>query len=294
MTADPLSSWRATPAKQSIVDFVTAVTDAGSAQFVPELDRIAVFDNDGTLWTEQPLYAQLVFAMDRAAEMGQPKSLEELHAGGIGALIELVKLTHGGITTDEFDTACRRWIASARHPRFGRPYTSIVYQPMLELLTYLDGNGFSCWIFSGGGVDFMRAWTTDVYGLPRHRVIGSVGTTEFHIGDTGPELLKGTDIQVLNDGPQKPISIHQHIGQRPILAGGNTDGDLQMLQWTAASPYRTLQLVVRHTDSKREYAYDTDPILGSGTAQLLTAASDHDWTVIDMATDWSVVFPPDD
>jgi hypothetical protein len=166
-----------------------------------------------------------------------------------------------------------------------------VYQPMLELLGLLDRNGFSCWIFSGGGTDFMRAWAGNVYGLPPHRVIGSVGETEFRVGDGGPELVKGSAIQVINDGPQKPSSIHRHVGQRPIMAAGNTDGDLAMLQWTAASPHRTLELVVHHTDGDREYAYDRDPILGSGTDQILAAAAEHKWTVIDMAADWATVYP---
>jgi hypothetical protein len=163
---------------------------------------------------------------------------------------------------------------------------------MLELLKLLDDQGFSCWIFSGGGADFMRTWSTEAYGLPPHRVIGSIGTTEFRLGDMGPELVKGTDVQIVNDGPQKAISIHTHVGQRPILAAGNTNGDLPMLQWTAASPYRTLELAVHHTDAEREYAYDKDPLFGSEAAQLLAAASDNQWTVIDMAADWTVVFPP--
>jgi hypothetical protein len=288
---DQLPSWSDTLTKRSVVDFVAAVVDSASDTFVPEVDRVAVFDNDGTLWAELPMYAQLMFAIDRAAELGQPVDLEELKAGGIGALLELVKLTHGNITTSEFDAACRRWIASARHPRFGVSYISTVYQPMLELLRLLDDNGFSCWIFSGGGADFMRAWAPDVYGLRAHRLIGSIGTTEFRIGEHGPELVKGTGLQILNDGPQKPISIHTHVGQRPILAAGNTDGDLPMLQWTSASHYRTLQLAVHHTDAEREYAYDTDPILGSGTAQLLAAAAEGDWTVVDMAVDWETIFP---
>lgn len=287
---DPLPSWRATPTKQAITDFVTAVTDEDSSTFVPEADRVAVFDNDGTLWAELPMYAQLAFALDRASKMGQPVDPADLKAGGLGALLDLVKLTHGNVTTDEFDAACRRWMAGARHPRFGIPYSSTVYQPMLELLELLRGHGFSCWVFSGGGADFMRAWASDVYGVPKHRLIGSIGTTEFRVGQHGPELLKGTDLQILNDGAQKPVSIHTHVGQRPILAAGNTDGDLPMLQWTAASPYASLQLAIHHTDAEREYAYDTDPILGSGTEQLLSAVAANGWTVVDMADDWAAVF----
>jgi len=292
MSSDQLPSWRETPAKGSILDYIAAATDSGSADFVEESERVAVFDNDGTLWTEQPMYAQLAFALDRAAELGHPTSLEKLHAGGMTALTDLVKLTHAGITTDEFDAVCRRWLASARHPRFARPYPAMVYQPMLELLGLLGRSGFSCWIFSGGGTDFMRTWAAEVYGIPAHRVIGSVGETEFRLGAGGPELVKDAAVQVINDGPQKPSSIHRHVGQRPILAAGNTDGDLAMLQWTAASPHRSLQLVVRHTDGEREYAYDRDPILGSGTGQILAAATEAGWTMIDMAADWSTVYPP--
>ncbi len=291
MGSEELESWRDTGAKRAIVEFVKAVTGADSPDFIPEPDRIAVFDNDGTLWTEQPMYAQLVFALDRAAELGHPTSLEELHAGGTAALTELLALTHAGITTDEFAAVCRSWLASARHPRFGRPYPATVYQPMVELLGLLDRNGFSCWIFSGGGTDFMRTWTADGYGLPPYRVIGSVGETDFRIGDSGPELVKSANVATINDGPQKPSSIHRHIGQRPAVAAGNTDGDLAMLQWTAASPYRTLELVVHHTDGAREYAYDRDPILGAGTEQILAAAAEHAWTVIDMAADWATIHP---
>jgi hypothetical protein len=289
VSADQLPSWREAPAKQEILEFVAAVTGPDAQDFVPEPDRVAVFDNDGTLWTEQPLYAQLAFAIDRAAELGHPTSLEKLHAGGMAALTELLTLTHAGITTDEFGARCRSWLASARHPRFGRSYSEMVYQPMLELLALLDRNGFSCWIFSGGGTDFMRTWTTEVYGLAPHRVIGSVGETEFRMGAGGPELIKSSTIQVVNDGPQKPSSIHRHIGQRPIMAAGNTDGDLAMLQWTAASPGRSLQLVIHHTDAEREYAYDRDPVLGAGTGQVLATAAEEKWTVIDMAADWATV-----
>src|ERR1700735_2450386 len=194
MSADQLPSWHGTPTKRSIVEFVAAVTDPDSPDFVPERDRVAVFDNDGTLWTEQPVYAQLVFALDRAAELGHPTSLEELHAGGMPALMELLRLTHAGVTTDEFDALSRSWLASARHPRFGRPYPQTVYQPMLELVSLLDRHAFSSWIFSGGGTYFMRAWATSVYGLPPHRVIGSVGETEFRVGASGPGLVQGRTV----------------------------------------------------------------------------------------------------
>ena len=210
------------------------MTDPDSDAFVPEVERVAVFDNDGTLSTENP-YAQLAFAMDRAAQLGKPTTPDELRAGGVAAVLELVKLTHGSITTDEFQAAVRTWIATARHPRFGRSYASMVYQPMIELLGFLDANGFACWIFSGGGADFMRVWAPDVFGVPPHRIIGSTGSITFQVGDAGPELLKGSDLAVLDDGPQKPISIHQSVGQRPIFAAGNTDGDLPMLQWAAGS-----------------------------------------------------------
>ncbi len=291
MSADQLPSWRETPTKQAIVEFVAAVTDQTSPDFLPGPERVAVFDNDGTLWTEQPMYAQFAFALDRAAELGRPTSLEEVHAGGMAAVMELVTLTHANVTTDEFDAACRSWLASARHPRFGRPYPETVYQPMLELLNLLDRNGFSSWIFSGGGTDFMRAWAGEAYGLPPHRVIGSVGDTEFRLGDNGAELVKSPTVGVVDDGPQKPSSIHRHVGQRPVLAAGNTDGDLAMLQWTAACPRRTLELVVRHTDGEREYAYDRDPILGSGNDRILAAAADERWIVVDMAADWATVHP---
>src|SRR3974390_1925791 len=204
MDDDQLPSGRQTPAKRAIADFVAAVTDPDSADFVAGPERIAVFDNDGTLWTERPVYAQLAFALDRAAELGQPVSLEQLHAGGMPALVDLVQLTHAGISTGEFESVCRRWLASARHPRSGRPYPAMVYQPMLELLGLLGRSGFSCWIFSGGGTDFMRAFASQVYALPPHRVIGSVGGTEFRVGPDGPELVKSAAIQVINDGPQKP------------------------------------------------------------------------------------------
>jgi phosphoserine phosphatase len=289
MTADQLGSWRETPTKTSIIEFVSAVTDRESPDFVAESDRVAVFDNDGTLWTEQPVYAQLMFALDRAKDLGHPSTLEQLHAGGMPALLELIQLTHAGVTTDEFDALCRSWLATARHPRFGVPYPATVYAPMLELLALLDANGFSCWIFSGGGTDFMRTWAAEVYRLPPHRVIGSVGDTEFRTGTTTPELVKSANVATINDGAQKPSSIHRHVGQRPIVAAGNTDGDLAMLQWTAASPHRSLQLIVKHTDGHREYAYDHDPILGSSTEQILTAAAARHWTVIDMAADWSTV-----
>jgi hypothetical protein len=206
-----------------ILEFVAAVTTPDSDEFVPMAERVAVFDNDGTLSTENP-YARLAFAMDRAAKLGKPTTPDELVAGGIGAVLELIKLTHGSITTDEFDAAVRAWVQTARHPRFDRPYPAMVYQPMVELLDLLEAHAFSCWIFSGGGADFMRVWAPATFGIPPHRIIGSSGSVTFQVGDNGPELLKGTDLAVLDDGPQKPISIHQSVGLRPILAAGNTDG----------------------------------------------------------------------
>jgi hypothetical protein len=289
--ADPLPSWRDGDTKQSILEFIGAVTDPKSADFVPEVDRVAVFDNDGTLSTENP-YTQLAFALDRAAQLGKPTTPEELKAGGMGAVLALFQLTHGSITTDEFDAAVRTWIATARHPRFDRLYPAMVYQPMVELIRLMESNGFACWIFSGGGADFMRAWAPEVFGIRPHRVIGSTNKVTFELADAGPQLRKGTDLAVLDDKEQKPISIHQAVGQRPIFAAGNTDGDLPMLQWTAANPRRTLQLAVHHTDADREFAYDTDPLLGSGNGALLAAATADNWTVIDMATDWETIYAP--
>jgi hypothetical protein len=289
--APVLPSWRDTATKRSILEFLGDVTDPASPAFVPVVDRVAVFDNDGTLSCEMPLYTQLAFALDRSAHLGEPMTVEDLHAGGIGAVLQLVKLTHGGITTDEFERVCRDWIARARHPERRRPYTAMVFQPMVELLDLLERHEFTCWVFSGGGTDFMRTWAGDVFGLAPHRLIGSVGATELQAGPDGPELVKGTDVEVVNDGARKPVSIHGHVGQRPVLAAGNTDGDLPMLQWTATNTYRTLQLVVSHTDAEREYAYDHDPILGAGTDLVRAAAADQGWSVVDVAADWATVFP---
>ncbi len=288
----PLPSWRDTTAKKSVLDFVGAVTDPKSDAFVPERDRVAVFDNDGTISTEQP-YTQLAFMLDRATELGRPTTPDELEAGGMPAVLELVAFTHGSISTDEFNRVVRAWIATARHPRFGRSYAAMVYQPMIELLGLLDAHGFECWIFSGGGSDFMRAWAPEVFGIPPHRIIGSSGSVTFRMGDAGPELIKGTDLKVIDDKEQKPVSIHNAVGQRPIFAAGNTDGDLAMLQWAAGSPYRSFDLVIHHTDAEREFAYDTDPLLGAGTTAVLAAAAAGGWTVVDMAADWETIYAPE-
>jgi hypothetical protein len=230
--------------------------------------------------------------LDRAAELGKPTTAEELNAGGIPAVLELVAFTHGSISTDEFKRVVGEWIASARHPRFRRAYSAMVYQPMIELLALLDAHGFDCWVFSGGGSDFMRAWAPEVFGIPPHRIIGSSGSVTFQMGDAGAELIKGTDLKVIDDKEQKPVSIHNAVGQRPIFAAGNTDGDLAMLQWAAGSPYRSFDLVIHHTDAEREFAYDTDPVLGAGTAAVLAAAADGGWTVVDMAADWDTIYAP--
>lgn len=302
--ADPLPSWNEGPAKQSIVDFVAAVTTAGSADFVATEDRVATFDNDGTLWTEQPMYTQLAFALDRVKAMAprhpewkdaQPfkavleGDLEALAASGQKGLLELVTVTHAGMTTDEFSKIVTDWIATARHPRFARPYTDLVYQPMLELLDYLRANGFKTYIVSGGGIEFMRPWTQAVYGVPPEQVIGSSIKTVFEMRDGLPQLFRLPVLNFVDDKGGKPVGINQFIGRRPIAAFGNSDGDLEMLQWTTLITQRRFGLIVHHTDSEREYAYDRNSEFGRLDAAL-DAAAVNKWTVVDMKKDWKVVF----
>jgi len=302
---DPLPSWNEGTAKQSIVDFVARVTDPVSPAFVPEAERIATFDNDGTLWSEQPAYFQLLFAIDRVKALApehpewKTKQLFKavldgdmvaLAAGGEHGLLELVMATHGGMTTVEFEAIVRNWLATARHPTTDRPYTEMVYQPMLELLDYLRANGFKTFIVSGGGIEFMRPWTEEVYGIPPQQVVGSSIKTAFEMRDDGPVLVRLPELAFIDDKEGKPVGIHSHIGRRPIAAFGNSDGDLQMLQWTAAGDGASFCLYVHHTDAEREWAYDRESHIGRLDKGLDEAAA-RGWTVVDMKNDWKVVFP---
>ena len=300
-----LSSWNEGQAKRAIVDFVQRVTEPGSAGFVPLPERIAVFDNDGTLWAEKPMYVQLVFALDRLKALApqnpewkdkQPfkaaleGDLKTVAAGGEHALLELVMATHAGMTTDAFARVVTDWLATAKHPRFNRPYTELVYQPMLELLTYLRANGFKTYIVSGGGIEFMRPWTEKVYGIPPEQVIGSSIKTRFELSEGKPVLVRLPEIHFIDDKAGKPVGIHMHIGRRPIAAFGNSDGDLQMIQWTTAGSGARFGLLVHHTDAEREYAYDRQSSVGR-LDKALEAAKRQGWTVVDMKQDWKRIFP---
>ncbi len=302
--SDPLPSWNDGPVRRSIVRFVGQVTRAGSPTFVPPVERIAVFDNDGTLWAEQPMYFQALFVLDRVKALtpqhpewkGQEPFASILRgdvkaalAGGEQAAGRLAMATHAGMTTDQFEKIVRDWVATARHPTTGRPFTEMVYQPMLELLAYLRTNGFKTYIVSGGGVEFMRPWTERVYGIPPEQVIGSSIKTEFQLRDGKRVLVRLPEIAFVDDGPGKPVGIQTHIGRRPITAFGNSDGDLQMLQWTAAGPGPRLCLYVRHTDAQREWAYDRQSPVGR-LDKGLDEATAKGWTIVDMKTDWNRVF----
>lgn len=302
---DPLPSWNAGAAKRAIVDFVGRVTTEG-ADFVAPAERIAVFDNDGTLWAEQPVYFQLAFAVDRIAamapehpdwEQAQPfkgileGGLKAVAASGEHGLLEVMAATHAGISTTKFGEIVDGWIAGAQHPRMHRPYTELVYQPMLELLAYLRANGFKTFIVSGGGVEFMRRFANRVYGIPPEQVIGSSGVVKFEAGADGSvALIKEAKIEFVDDGPGKPVGINRFIGRQPIFAFGNSDGDLQMLQYTAAGDGARFMGLVHHTDSDREWAYDRASHIGK-LDKALDEATAKGWTVVDMKSDWNAVFP---
>ncbi|WP_376775493.1 HAD family hydrolase [Rhizobium laguerreae] len=303
--SDPLPSWNDTASKAAIVSFVEKVTGQGSPDFVPENERIAVFDNDGTLWVEHPMYTQLAFALDRVKALApqhpewketQPfkavleGDMKTLAASGEKGLMELIMTTHAGMTSGDFQKVVTDWLASARDPKFKRPYTELVYQPMIELLAYLRANGFKTFIVSGGGIEFMRPWAEKVYGVPPEQVIGSSIKTEFRMQDDTPTLFRLPEINFIDDKAGKPVGINQQIGRRPIAAFGNSDGDLQMLQWTtmAGGPAR-LGVLIHHTDAEREYAYDRETEFGR-LDKALDAASIAGWTVVDMKADWKQVF----
>ena len=302
---DPLPSWNSGPAREAIIQFVEDVTDESGPGFVPPAERIAVFDNDGTLWSEQPAYFQLLFAIDRIRAMApehpewkntQPfkavleGDMNALAASGERGLLELVMASHAGMTTAEFERIVEDWIATARHPRFDRPYTDCVFQPMLELLDYLRANGFKTFIVSGGGIEFMRPWVEEAYGIPPEQVVGSVIKTEFELKDGEPVLIRLPEIDFIDDKAGKPVGIHRFIGRRPIAAFGNSDGDLQMLQWTAAGDGERLMLIVHHTDDQREWAYDKDSHIGH-LDKAMDEAAERGWTVADMKNDWKVIYP---
>ena len=303
--ADPLRSWNEGKTKQSIVTFVSKVTKKGSPEFVPPAERIATFDNDGTLWAEQPLYVQFLFAIDRVKALApehpewkekEPyksllaNDLKGALAGGEHALIEIIMATHSGMTAEQFESIVKDWLVTAKHPTTGRPYTEMVYQPMLELLAYLRANGFRTFIVSGGGVEFMRAFAEKVYGIPPEQVIGSTGKLKYELRDGKPVLLKLPAVEFVDDKEGKPIAIHRVIGRRPIAAFGNSDGDLQMLQWTCAGSGARLCGYIHHTDADREWAYDRTSSIGR-LDKGLDEAKAKAWTVVDMKKDWKVVFP---
>jgi phosphoglycolate phosphatase-like HAD superfamily hydrolase len=302
--ADPLASWNEGSAKKAVVDFVAKATKKGSPDFMPAAERIAVFDNDGTLWAEKPMPFQAFFTLDRVKALApqHPEwqtqepfasllkgDMKAALAGGERAVVQLLMATHAGMTTDEFAKIVKDWIATAKHPKTGQLFTEMVYQPMLELLAYLRANGFRTYIVSGGGIEFMRPWAEKVYGIPPEQVIGSSVKLKFEMRDATPVLVRLPEVNFVDDGPGKPVGIQMQIGGRPIAAFGNSDGDLQMLQWTAAGSGPRLCLYVHHNDGEREWAYDRAPV--GGLEKGLDEAKARGWTVVDMKADWKRVFP---
>lgn len=306
--SDPLPSWNDGRTRQAILDFVAKVTREGGPDFVKPAERIATFDNDGTLWAEQPVYFQLQFAFDEVKRLAaqnpdwknkEPfrsvlnRDLKGLAASGEKGLLQIMAATHTGMTTDQFATAVTNWLASARHPTKQRPYNELVYQPQLELLAFLRANGFKTFIVSGGGVEFMRVFAEKAYGIPPEQVVGSSGVVTFRLGSDGkPELFKQSKVEFIDDGPGKPVGINRFIGRRPILAFGNSDGDLQMLQYTTAGPGARLALILHHTDAEREWAYDRASRIGK-LDKALDEGKAKGWTIVDMQADWKTVFPPE-
>jgi hypothetical protein len=304
LAADPLPSWNDGEARQSIIEFVSKVSKQGSSDFVPVEERIATFDNDGTLWAEQPMYFQVLFAIDRVKALApqHPEwkkkepfasllkgDVKGAMADGMKSVVEIIMATHAGMTTAEFETIVSDWISTARHPASKRPYTEMVYQPMLELLDYLRANGFKTFIVSGGGIEFMRPWSEKVYGVPPEQVIGSSVKVKFEMRDGRPVLVRLPELDFYDDKEGKPVAIHQQIGRRPIAAFGNSDGDLQMLQWTTAGQGPRLALYVHHTDAEREWAYDRKSSFGR-LDKGLDEAQAKGWTVVDMKQDWKVIY----
>ena len=305
--SDPLPSWNDGASKQSIIDFIEATTTEGSSEYVAVGDRIATFDNDGNLWSEQPYYFQLQFAFDRVKELasehpdwsGDPLmaaaiggDVEKVFSFGEHGLIKIVMASHSGMTEEEFNEVVLNWINTARHPKTNLLYKEMVYQPMLEVLDYFRANGFKTFIVSGGGIDFMRPWSEEVYGIPSEQVIGSSIKSKFELVDGKGTIIKLPELDFIDDKEGKPVGIHQYIGKRPIAAFGNSDGDLQMLQYADGSPGRSLQVYVHHTDAEREWAYDRGSPIG-GFDKGWDYATENGWTVVDMKNDWKKIFPKD-
>ena len=303
--ADPLPSWDNGPAKEAIVAFVEKVTTAGSPDYVAPAERIATFDNDGTLWSEQPLYFQLLFAFDQikalAPQHPEWKTQEPFAsvlkgdikgalAGGEKALLAVLVATHTDATTAEFEQRVKQWIETAKHPVSGKPIAGMIFKPMLELLTYLRANDFKTFIVSGGGIEFMRAWAEDVYGIPPEQVVGSSGGLKYEVRADGPVIVKLPELVLNDDKEGKPVGIQRHIGRRPIFAAGNSDGDFQMLEWTTAGTGPRFALLVHHDDAKREWAYDRDSHIGK-LARGLDEGPDRGWLIVSMKNDWRTIFP---
>ncbi|MEZ5570361.1 MAG: HAD family hydrolase [Halioglobus sp.] len=302
----PLASWKDGATREAIIAFVETVTDPASSRFVAPDARIATFDNDGTLWAEQPAYFQALFVFDRiralAPQHPEWKTLEPYAsvlrgdtqaalAGGEAALLEMVMATHAGMSTEEFAGTVKAWLATARHPGTGRPYTQMVYQPMLELLDYLRAAGFKTFIVSGGGIEFMRPWVQAVYGIPPEQVVGSSIKTRYAVVEGVPTLLRLPEMNFIDDKAGKPVGINAHIGRRPVIAVGNSDGDFEMLEWSTAGEGARLGVLIHHTDSAREWAYDRDSHIGR-LARGLDEAAARGWLVVDMKRDWTLIFPP--
>ncbi|MCA9118547.1 MAG: haloacid dehalogenase-like hydrolase [Planctomycetaceae bacterium] len=301
---DPLPSWNEGATKDALLDFVGCAAKDGCSKYIPPAERVAVFDNDGTLWAEKPIYFQLLFAIDRVRQLAadHPEWQEQqpfkaaiegdqktLAASGLEGILKLVMATHAGMTTDEFAATVRSWLKEAKHPRFGRPYSELTYQPMLELLKYLRANGFKTYIVSGGGIDFLRVFAEEIYGIPPEQVVGSSIKTKFEVRDNKPTVVRLPELDFIDDKEGKPVAIDRFIGRRPVAAFGNSDGDLQMLQWTAAGDGPRLCMIIHHTDAKREWAYDRDSHVGQLT-RALDEAKHQGWFVVDMKSDWNSVF----
>lgn len=302
---DSLPSWNDGPAKKAIIDFVTQTTKEGSPDFIPVADRIACFDNDGTLWSEQPLYFQFFFAIEQIKTMApqhpewkdkQPfkailkGDMKTVMGGGEKFLLQILKVSHAGMTTQAFSDSVKNWIKTAKHPKTGRLFKDMVFQPMLELLAYLRAHEYKTFIVSGGGMDFMRPWAEEVYGVPPYQVIGSSGKVQYEVKDGKPQLIKLPELNFNDDKEGKPVGIHQYIGKRPVFISGNSDGDYAMLQWaTTQTDYKSFGLIVHHTDDVREYAYDRSSSVGK-LAKGLDDASKYHWLVVDMKADWKTIY----